>query len=214
MGDATIPLQPGITYHDGLSRVLTGQHRAEWLTPKLLGGGCSTIRATRRASPTCDTGGRQHPDRQLPACVACDGLHSCPWSGAGRGAQPTMARTHRRAFSPSVMSGKWRRSSTTADSSPPSSQARRIASAVASSTRNMLGRLGPRTARASQGHLETEGSPDHAAGRRRTRPVYMGRGRDYLRPKRRATSISASATSNSSGSKSSGIQARWLACPA
>ena len=65
--------------------------------------------------------------------------HPCSRLGAGRGVgrHPTMARTHRRACALSVMSGKCRCSSTTPASSPPSSQARRIAVAVSSSTTNM-----------------------------------------------------------------------------
>ena len=59
------------------------------------------------------------------------------FAGVGRGCHPAMARTHRRAFSYSEMSGKCRRSSMMADSSPSWSNTRRIDSAVASSTQNM-----------------------------------------------------------------------------
>ena len=56
--------------------------------------------------------------------------HPCFPSGAGRRVQPTMVRTHRRAFSPSATR---RHSSATANSSPPSLQAWQIAAAVSSS---------------------------------------------------------------------------------
>jgi hypothetical protein len=55
----------------------------------------------------------------------------------GNGCQPAIARTQSRAFALSAIPGKCRRSSTTADSSPLSSNALRIAAAVASSTLNM-----------------------------------------------------------------------------
>ena len=63
---------------------------------------------------------------------------------AGTCLHPAMIRTHSPAFTLSVISGKCGRNSTTPASSPPSSYARRIASAVASSTANMPTRLGRR----------------------------------------------------------------------
>jgi hypothetical protein len=56
----------------------------------------------------------------------------------GNGFQLAIARTQSRAFSLSLIPGKCRRSSTTADSSPLSSNAWRMASAVVSSTLNMV----------------------------------------------------------------------------
>ena len=60
-----------------------------------------------------------------------------PCFGLDFGAQPTVVLTHDRALALSAMGGKCRRSSTTADSSPPSFYTRRMASAVTSSTTNM-----------------------------------------------------------------------------
>jgi hypothetical protein len=57
------------------------------------------------------------------------------WGGSG--VQLAIARTHRRAFSLSVIPGKCRRSSTTADSSPLSSNTCRMVLAVVSSTLNI-----------------------------------------------------------------------------
>lgn len=69
-------------------------------------------------------------------------------SGSGRGVQPTITCRHRRATALSLISGKCRRSSTTPDRSPPSSQARRMAAAVVSSTRNMFATWGQTHGRA------------------------------------------------------------------
>ena len=59
------------------------------------------------------------------------------FAGTGSGRHPAMIRTHSRPLALSVMSGKCRRSTRTADSSPSLLNAIRIASAVASSTQNM-----------------------------------------------------------------------------
>jgi hypothetical protein len=77
-----------------------------------------------------------------PGTLRFGSPHPCSDSGAGRRVQPTMVLTQARARALSAMSGKCRRSSTAADSSPPSCQARRIASAVTSSTTNMPGAWG------------------------------------------------------------------------
>ena len=66
----------------------------------------------------------------------------------GSGFHPTIARTQSRAFSLSFRAGKSRRSSTTADNSPLSSNTWRMAAAVASSTLNIG--VAPRSSRAGQ----------------------------------------------------------------
>src|SRR4051812_30752069 len=70
-----------------------------------------------------------------------------------------MMRTHSPALALSVISGKCRRNSTMADSSPPSSYARRIASAVGSSTLSMRTQVGPVTAEGEGG----QGRPQEGA---------------------------------------------------
>ena len=62
---------------------------------------------------------------------------SIAFAGGGTGCYRAMIRTHSRLRTSSVMSGKCRSSSRMADSSPPSSNTRRIATAVFSSIQNI-----------------------------------------------------------------------------
>ena len=93
----------------------------------------------------------------------------------GNGCHPAMIRTQRLASALSVISGKQRRSSATADNSPPCCRALRMAVAVASSTANMpleWGRPGGRASDARGGRSvapstrNARGAPAERIGRR------------------------------------------------
>src|SRR4051812_38165169 len=76
----------------------------------------------------------RRPDRQPFSRLA---RLSTVAGGSAGGVHPPIPRPRRLAFALSLIRGKCRRNSTTPASSPPSSTARRMASAVGSSTVNM-----------------------------------------------------------------------------